>query len=61
MRFKAEILDDALRAIDKPITGVRGQVKLTLLTLEALVDIRDELHELNQSVGSNLIDHARES
>jgi len=43
MRARAEILDDALRATDKPITDVRSHVKLTILTLEVFIDIRDEM------------------
>lgn len=43
MRNRAEILHDALTATEKPITDVRSHVKLTILTLEVFVDIRDIL------------------
>lgn len=60
MRTRPEILDDATRHTDKGALVPEIRDLLTLLTLEVLIDIRDELYEINQSLGSNIVNLARE-
>lgn len=43
MRDKQQILQDATRKTEKDVTIPQFSDKLTLLTLEVLVDIRDSL------------------
>ena len=43
MRERAEILAEGLAATKKPLTHPETAIILRLLTLEALVDIRDHL------------------
>ncbi|MBA7694581.1 hypothetical protein ES703_103194 [subsurface metagenome] len=61
MRNRSEILRNATRYTDSKTLVPEDTDKLRLLTLEVLVDIRDVLDDLNQSIGSNLFDHAKES
>jgi len=52
MRQKGEILGDGLEAVRAETVLTQSDLKLTLLTLEALVDIRDELNEMNNILGT---------
>jgi len=61
MRDKQEILNDAQKDILNKKYKQDAPFWLTYRLIEVLIDTRDELHELNQSIGSNFFDHARES
>ena len=52
MRNRAEILFDAVRKTDKDVTVPQFSDKLRLLTLEVLVDLRDEINETNNILAS---------
>ncbi len=61
MRTKEQILNDSqAKCSEVPqwdtIASLHEQ-----LTIEVLIDIRDILDDLSQSIGSNIIDLARES
>lgn len=45
MRTTSEILDDGLRATEKPASDHQSYIKLTLLSLEVFLDIRDTIME----------------
>lgn len=52
MRERSEILADGLEAVKAETVLTQSDLKLTLLTLEALVDIRDHLSSLTTILGS---------
>jgi len=52
MRHRAEILLDAIRKTDKDVIIPEFADKLSLLELEVLVDIRDNLNMLVTILGS---------
>ena len=52
MREKGEILADGLEAVRKETVLTQSDLKLTLLTLEVLVDIRDQFSSLTTILGS---------
>ncbi len=61
MRNKEEILNDVSKIIDESGFIFTPSPIFIHLTFELLIDIRDEVHELNKSIGTNLLDLARES
>lgn len=52
MREKGEILGDGLEAVRSETVLTQSDLKLTLLTLEALVDLRDILNAKNEQIAS---------
>jgi len=52
MRNRAEILGQGLSVVKQETVPTQSDLKLRLLTLEALVDIRDELNETNNILAS---------
>lgn len=50
MRSRAEILTDGLEAVKEETVLTQSDLKLSLLTLEALVDIRDILNTKTEQI-----------
>lgn len=52
MRERSEILGDGFEAVKEETVLTQSDLKLTLLTIEALVDIRDSISALITIMGS---------
>ncbi|GAI15082.1 unnamed protein product [marine sediment metagenome] len=61
MRPKQEILDDLFRHAQKLDPQHYELAAVAMIETEIQIDIRDILDDLSQSIGSNIIDLAKES
>jgi len=54
MRDKDDILDNTVRATEEPSTDHQSYIKLTALTIEVLIDIRDILNSKTEQIASDM-------
>jgi len=61
MRTKEEIFTQLKQLLPQETLSYQQANLISTTTLEALIDIRDILNDLNKSFGSNILDLAKES